>query len=85
MCTVTVIPLAASDDGAGGYRMACNRDELRTRPEALPPVQRTYGDRRAWLPVDPVSDGTWIGLNEVGLALTLLNGNPVRRDSWGPG
>lgn len=30
------------------------------------------------MPIDPVSDGTWIGVNEAGLAATLLNVNPSR-------
>jgi Transport and Golgi organisation 2 len=86
MCTVTVIPLAGPNAStSGGFRLACNRDEMRSRAEALPPVERVYGSRHARLPVDPASDGTWIALNDAGLALTLLNVNPVRRDSWGPG
>jgi hypothetical protein len=28
------------------------------------------------MPVDPVSDGTWVAVNDAGLALTLLNYNP---------
>jgi hypothetical protein len=53
--------------------MACNRDELRTRPPATPPEVRTYGPARAILPIDPVSAGTWIAVNDFGLALALLN------------
>jgi hypothetical protein len=30
------------------------------------------------LPVDPVSGGTWVGVNDAGLALTLLNVNAER-------
>lgn len=81
MCTVTVIPL--THDGAGepgALRLACNRDESRRRPAARPPVVRTFGVRRAILPVDPVSDGTWIGVNDAGLVATLLNVNPDLRD-----
>lgn len=67
MCTVTVVP------ARGAIRLACNRDELRSRPAALPPRIVQFGPRRAILPVDPTSGGTWIAANDAGLALTLLN------------
>ena len=67
MCTVSLVPLA---DGA---RMVCNRDEQRGRPAAHPPRVRRAGNRAAVYPVDPVSGGTWIGVNDAGLALALLN------------
>jgi len=69
MCTVTVIP--ARDT----IRLACNRDELRSRPVALPPRIQQFGPRRALLPVDPTSGGTWVAVNDAGLALSLLNVN----------
>ncbi len=84
MCTVTIIPIGtaiASDPDAdptafgNGIRLACNRDELRTRPVALPPVIRTFGNRKAIMPVDPTSNGTWIAVNDAGIAATLLNVN----------
>ncbi len=31
------------------------------------------GDRAAIMPVDPVSGGTWIGANDAGVVMTLLN------------
>lgn len=34
---------------------------------------RRYGDRSAIMPIDPVSDGTWIAVNDRGLCLVLLN------------
>jgi hypothetical protein len=73
MCTVTIVP----SDGATGTpaRMACNRDEQRTRVPALAPMIRRYGDRHALLPIDPPSDGTWVAVNDAGLAFTLLNVN----------
>jgi hypothetical protein len=74
MCTVSAIALRG-----GGFRLACNRDELNTRPAALAPVLRTFGEHRAVFPVDPVSGGTWIAVNDAGLALALLNHNPRRR------
>lgn len=69
MCTVTLIP------SGHGIRLACNRDELHTRPQALPPVVRQFGARHAILPIDPASSGTWIAVNDAGLAMTLLNVN----------
>lgn len=72
MCTVTLLPVP------GGARLACNRDESRTRPVALPPETRRFGRRQAVLPIDPVSGGTWVAINDAGLALTLLNVNPPR-------
>lgn len=67
MCTVTVISLG------GEARVAANRDELRSRPEAMPPEIRPFGRRWAILPVDPVAGGTWIAANDAGLAMTVLN------------
>jgi uncharacterized protein with NRDE domain len=57
----------------GGFRLACNRDEQRTRPLALPPRVSAVGAVRAVCPTDPQSGGTWIAVNDAGLALTLLN------------
>jgi hypothetical protein len=70
VCTLTIIPTG------GGFRLAVNRDESRTRPAALPPQCRRFGGRTAVLPIDPVSDGTWVAVNDAGLALALLNANP---------
>ncbi|MFN0137616.1 MAG: NRDE family protein, partial [Phycisphaerae bacterium] len=93
MCTVTVVPIAARPGGSHDtnsrvVRIACNRDELRTRPIALPPRMQSFGARRAILPIDPASGGTWIALSDVGVLLTVLNvnvNNGVRRDAIRPG
>jgi Transport and Golgi organisation 2 len=69
MCTLTAVRVGES------VRLAFNRDELRSRPVALPPRTRDYGQRRATLPLDPVSAGTWIAVNDAGVALALLNIN----------
>lgn len=67
MCTVSVVP--TSD----GFRLTCNRDERRARARALPPgAQRTGGLSAIW-PTDSQGGGTWIGANEGGLAMALLN------------
>src|SRR5690348_7977222 len=78
VCTLTIIPLGKrvrSDRGAtpvSGIRLACNRDESRLRPPALPPELRQFGNRLAVLPIDPVSDGTWIAASDAGLVFVLM-------------
>lgn len=67
-----------------GARLVCNRDESRARPPALPPQIRRCGDRRAILPVDPVSDGTWAAVNDAGIAATLLNVYPHPKGAGDP-
>ncbi len=93
MCTVTLVPLltrpphpsgGASEGGPRGTRLACNRDELRSRPIALPPIIRTIENRRAIMPIDPVSGGTWIAASDAGLMMTLLNVNPRRGSGGAP-
>lgn len=72
MCTVTIVPTRA---GGGGWRMACSRDEAHGRAQALAPQSRSIDGVAAWMPIDPGSQGTWVAVNEHGLALTLLNYN----------
>jgi hypothetical protein len=67
MCTVSLVPHER------GIRLVCNRDERRTRPAALPPAVHQIGGRRALFPIDPQGGGTWIGANDTGLVVTLLN------------
>jgi hypothetical protein len=50
-----------------------NRDELRSRPPALPPELRASGVRSWIMPVDPVGGGTWIAASDAGVAMALLN------------
>lgn len=71
MCTLTVLALPGDR-----VRLAMNRDEQRTRAAALPPVARQIGCRTAVLPIDPTTGGTWLAVNDAGLALALLNVNP---------
>jgi hypothetical protein len=73
MCTVSIVSLPGRNDGA--FRVAANRDELRTRGPARPPETAEYGHRRAIHPVDADAGGTWIGVNDAGLVLSLLNLN----------
>ena len=84
MCTATIVhpteesmrPEKTAADGAWIARIVFNRDEGRKRPDALPPVIRTYVGVRCLMPVDPVSDGTWIAANKLGLACFLINFYP---------
>src|SRR5215217_4203959 len=73
MCTVTVVP------HEGGCRIVCNRDERRTRPIALPPTPRRARTRDAIWPIDPEGGGTWMGVNDTGVAMVLLNRSCPRR------
>lgn len=66
MCSVTFWPTDA------GYRLAMNRDELRSRAPGLPPAQEVVGARRVVHPRDPAG-GTWISLNDLGVTFALLN------------
>lgn len=71
MCTLTVIPLRT------GARLMINRDELLTRPPARPPsIVELESGRRALRPTDGRAGGTWVAVNDAGLMLALLNGNP---------
>ncbi|MEM6505748.1 MAG: NRDE family protein [Planctomycetota bacterium] len=85
MCTVTIVPKPGPKDA---FRMACNRDESHGRPPADPPKhpgKKDYPDQRSVLmPIDPTSGGTWVAVNDAGIAFTLLNYNlpepPTDRD-----
>jgi hypothetical protein len=67
MCTVTVVPHQK------GIRVMCNRDERRSRPAALPPQVHDLGRRLAAFPVDPRGGGSWVGANDAGIVVSLLN------------
>ena len=77
MCTVTVI--RQPDDL---IRIAINRDEKRTRPTALPPRLKHFGERQAILPIDSAAGGTWAAVNDAGIAFVLLNQNPDGGPDW---
>jgi transport and Golgi organization protein 2 len=67
VCTVSWTPLA------GGYALAMNRDERRTRAPANPPEYRVLGGVAVLLPRDGEAGGTWIAVNALGHTLALLN------------
>jgi Transport and Golgi organisation 2 len=66
MCTLSFLPTR------DGYIAAMNRDELRTRPQALPPGIHAAGEVSLIYPREP-GGGTWIGVNSQGVSLALLN------------
>lgn len=69
MCTVSWL------HHEDGYQLLCNRDELLTRREALPPRLETIGGVRVIAPRDGDAGGSWISVNESAVALCLLNGS----------
>ena len=66
MCTLSFTP------DSGGFHLLMNRDEQRSRPIALPPKEHTCGTLSSIYPSEP-SGGTWIGINQHGLTLALIN------------
>ncbi len=77
MCSLTFWPLT------NGYRLGMNRDEQRHRVRGLPPERVRIGERSVLHPSEP-GGGTWISLNDRGVAFALLNAysipSPVRHD-----
>lgn len=69
MCTVSVVPRDT------GFRLVCNRDQRLARPAADPPRLQRFGNPTAMWPRDPTSGGTWIGANDRGIAMAVLNRN----------
>lgn len=67
MCTVSWI------HQDGGYQLLCNRDERHTRKNALPPRVHDRDRVRFIAPIDGDHGGSWIGVNQFGLSLCLLN------------
>lgn len=65
MCTLSwlIIP--------EGYEVFFNRDEQKTRPQAIPPAWDPV--LKAIYPIDPQGGGTWISLTKRGEVFCLLN------------
>jgi uncharacterized protein with NRDE domain len=54
-----------------------NRDERRTRSRGeVPRVVDSASGRRILMPRDPDAGGTWMGVNDAGLIVALLNNYP---------
>jgi hypothetical protein len=71
MCTLTFFP---TEDG---YLVGMNRDELLTRPKAIPPKTFKTDGLEITCPQEP-SGGTWIACNGHGNLLALLNWNDCK-------
>lgn len=78
MCTLTCCAVP------GGFVVHMNRDELRTRAPGSPPQVVDLGGIRAVCPIDAEHGGTWIGANEHGVVVALLNGDPETLRGTGP-
>lgn len=75
MCTLSFLRVP------GGYSVMMNRDEspLRPKPEDIKQAIVEGSDgvgRRVIYPVDPSSQGTWIGANDKGVVIALMNQHP---------
>jgi len=67
VCTLSWLPRPA------GFFLCFNRDERRTRAPALPPTVQRLDGVRVIAPTDGDFGGTWIGVNQFGVAVALLN------------
>ena len=76
MCTVSFIPRPA------GFYLAMNRDEGLDRVQALPPTEFRRSGLRCLYPREPAG-GTWIGANDAGVCLALINWPMVNHESMG--
>ena len=74
MCTVVFIP------GKNEYSFASLRDESPLRPKAVGPELYTSKNITHLSTKDPLGGGTWIGANEFGNIIILLNGAFVKHE-----
>lgn len=70
MCTVTWL------ENEDSYEVFCNRDELKTRKLAMPPRLAECNGVHYLAPIDADARGSWLGVNEHGVALCLVNHYP---------
>ena len=66
MCTVSFLPLQT------GFALVMNRDEKKSRVKGKNPRKARTGRHLSLHPSEP-DGGTWIGVNQGGLALALIN------------
>jgi hypothetical protein len=66
MCSVSFLPHSR------GFYLGMNRDESLQRPTANPPEVYLRGKHQALYPTEPAG-GSWIGVNDAGLTLALIN------------
>ncbi len=79
MCTVTYIPLQKR------ILFSSCRDENPARIRAKIPAVKQGNTRKLFYPADGAAGGTWIGMNNAGDLLILLNGgfeNHTKRDDY---
>src|SRR4051812_35453762 len=69
MCTISILPFEG-----GEFSLLMNRDESRERKASLD-LERSHSDGGLEFayPLDPLSGGSWIGVNSRGLALAVMN------------
>jgi hypothetical protein len=72
MCSVSFIP------NSRGFCVGMNRDESLQRPVAHPPEVVTRGGYVALYPKEPTG-GSWIGVNDAGLTIALINWYAIPR------
>jgi hypothetical protein len=70
MCTVTFIARR------NGYALGMNRDEKLSRAAGLPPRLTHFNGRAILAPSEP-GGGTWIGVNDIGATIALVNWHSV--------
>ena len=73
MCTASWLPVGA------GYVLCFNRDESRSRLPGRPPSYLKKNGLSVIAPTDGNHGGTWIGVNDAGLAVALANRYQVPR------
>ena len=78
MCTLSIIVTAP-----GEFALGFNRDEKPGRNEGAPAVRGV--NRRYLAPTDLASGGTWIAVNDAGVAFALLNRSEPRVDDAAAG
>lgn len=77
MCTVIFTPRRQ------GYALGMNRDEQRTRVAGQAPRRQTVAGRKMIFPSEP-GGGTWVGVNDAGVALALINWYAVAAEVTDP-
>jgi len=68
MCTLSYLPRN------NGFYLVNNRDESPTRAQTLVPQTLVINGKTILCPVDTEGKGTWIGVNESGTMVCLMNG-----------
>ncbi len=69
MCTLTFVPLENNN-----FLLTSSRDEQKTRKNSELPSFTKLNNKQILRPVDGDAGGSWIGVNEKGRTLCLLNG-----------